>query len=68
MTLAWQFAFLVIASDPGRFRLMMLPAVFEKFSYGIAILFLYVHRRVHTLILRSAVIDLILGMWFVLAF
>ncbi len=68
VTLAWQIAFLVIASNPSHFRLMMLPAVFEKFSYGIAILFLYAQQRVHTLILGSAVIDLILGILFVLAF
>lgn len=68
VTLAWQMAFLVIASNPSRFRLMMLPAVFEKFSYGLAILFLYAQQRVHTLILGSAVIDLLLGTLFVLAF
>jgi hypothetical protein len=30
VTLAWQIAFLVVASNPGRFRLMMLPAVVEN--------------------------------------
>lgn len=68
VTLAWQIAFLVIASNPGRFRLLMLPAVMEKFSYGIAVLFLYAQQRVNMLILSSAVIDLILGILFVLAF
>ena len=68
VTLAWQFAFLMIASNPSRFRLMMLPVVVEKLSYGIAVLFLYSQQRVNTLILSSAVIDLILGILFVLAF
>src|SRR5262249_25417290 len=30
ITVAWQFAFLVIGTNPGRFRLMMLPAIAEK--------------------------------------
>jgi hypothetical protein len=33
VTLAWQLAFLVIALDPVRDRLLMLPAMFEKFSF-----------------------------------
>ncbi len=68
VTLAWQIAFLVIASNPRRFRLMMLPAVVEKFSYGVAILFLYSQQRVSDLIMGSAVIDLVLGVLFALAF
>ena len=34
--LAWQLAFIVIARDPLRFRTMMLPSAFEKFSFGTA--------------------------------
>lgn len=68
VTLAWQIAFLVIASNPSRFRLMMLPAVVEKLSYVIAILFLYSQQRVPALIMGTAAIDLILGILFVLAF
>src|ERR1700687_1448365 len=33
--LAWQVAFFVIARDPVRFRLMIIPAVIEKFGYGL---------------------------------
>ena len=36
VTLAWQFAFLVIGRDPARFRPMMLPAMLEK-ATGIAL-------------------------------
>ena len=68
VTLAWQIAFLVIASNPSRFRLMMLPAVVEKLSYGIAMLFLYSQQRVISLVMGFAAIDLILGILFVLAF
>lgn len=30
--LAWQIAFLVIAQDPVKYRLMMIPSMVEKFS------------------------------------
>ena len=30
VAVAWQFAFLVIARDPARYRLLMIPAVLEK--------------------------------------
>ncbi|MGH7594742.1 MAG: hypothetical protein ACREOI_00225 [bacterium] len=68
VTLAWQIAFLVIASNPSRFRLMMLPAVVEKLSYVIAILFLYSQQRVVAIVIGFAAIDLILGILFMLAF
>ncbi len=38
--LAWQFAFFVIATDPVRYRPLMIPSVVEKFSYGIAVVIL----------------------------
>ena len=41
VTLAWQFMFLVIASDPLRFRLAMLPAFLEKAGFVVAICVLY---------------------------
>ena len=68
VTLAWQIAFLVIASNPGRFRLMMLPAIFEKLNYVVAIAFLYSQERVAALAMGFAAVDLVLGILFVLAF
>ena len=41
VTLAWQIAFVFIARDPLRFRPLMIPSVFEKFSFGIAMLVLF---------------------------
>lgn len=32
--LAWQAAFLIIATDPARFRPIMIAAILEKFSYA----------------------------------
>ena len=68
VTLAWQFAFLVIGSDPGRFRALMLPSMAEKFVYVATLLVLYAQRR---MTLSQAVVgvpDLALGVLFVIAF
>src|SRR4051812_16655790 len=46
VTLAWQVLFLVIASDPVRYRGAMLPALLEKASFAVAIPLLYAAGRV----------------------
>ncbi|HLW84614.1 MAG TPA: hypothetical protein VKR60_05315 [Candidatus Sulfotelmatobacter sp.] len=68
VALAWQFAFFVIARDPVRFRLMMIPSVIEKFSYSGALIVLYVQRRLHPTDLVFAGTDLLLGILFLVAF
>jgi hypothetical protein len=66
--LAWQFVFLVIARDPVRFRLMMIPSVIEKFGYGASLLVLYFQQRIHPSDLVFAGVDTLLGVLFLLAF
>ena len=68
VTLAWQFMFLVIASDPVRFRLAMLPAIFEKAGFAVAITILFALSRVAALWLVLASIDAVLGILFVVSF
>ena len=66
--LAWQFAFIVIARDPVRFRAMMIPSVFEKFSFAVAQTVLYVQHRLHPPDLFLGGIDGLLGVLFLVAF
>jgi len=66
--LAWQFAFLVISRDPSRYRLLMLPSIFEKFSYGIAVAILVQQGRMHPNDLVFGGIDLLFGLLFVIAY
>jgi hypothetical protein len=66
--LAWQIAFLVVASDPQRFRPMMIPSMFEKFSYATALAVLFAQHRVETVQLISGSLDALLGILFVMAF
>lgn len=68
VALAWQVLFLVLARDPVRYRLMMLPAILEKLSFGVAVWVLFLQRRVAMPVLGPASIDLVLAGLFALAF
>jgi hypothetical protein len=66
--LAWQFAFLVIAQDPVRFRWMMLPSMLEKFGYAISLTALYLEGRLHASDMAIGMVDLVFGVLFVVGF
>jgi hypothetical protein len=66
--LAWQVMFLVIARDPARYRPCMLPSMLEKFSFGLAAPVLFGLGRLSASMLAAAMVDLILGTLFVIAY
>jgi hypothetical protein len=66
--LAWQIAFLIIATNPVRFRPLMISCMVEKFSYGAALTVLYLQHRLHASDLTFGAVDLLFGVLFVLAF
>lgn len=66
--LSWQFAFFFIAKDPVRHRPLMIPSMFEKFSYGAAVLILTMQGRMHSSDLVFGGVDLLLGVLFVIAY
>jgi hypothetical protein len=68
VTVAWQVLFLVLASDPVRYRIMMVPAIIEKVSFGFAVIVLFAGERVSSMILLFACIDLVLAVLFLSAF
>src|SRR5215831_4415524 len=68
VTLAWQVAFLIIASDPLRFRQLMIPAILEKLAYSIPLLILISGKRTSRNDLVFAGIDLLLCFLFALAY
>jgi hypothetical protein len=65
--LAWQIAFLCIAQDPVRLRLMMIPSVIEKVTYCTAVITLVMQGRTNQRDLVFAATDLTLGILFVAA-
>ena len=66
--LAWQIAFFFIAQDPLRHRPLMIPSMFEKFSYGTAVVLLVLQGRMHSSDLVFGAVDLLLGLLFVVAY
>jgi hypothetical protein len=67
VALAWQVAFLIISRDPVRYRPLMIPCMLEKFIFGIATVALFMAGDTSAQMFGAAVIDLILGAFFVLS-
>jgi hypothetical protein len=65
--LAWQIAFLVIAQDPVKYRMMMIPSMVEKFSYAVAVVILVMQGRTNPRDFVFAATDGLLGVLFVAA-
>lgn len=68
VALAWQVVFLIVARDPVRYRLLMIPSVLEKAAFGLAAVVLYLQGRLAATVLGAGVVDLVLGLLFVIAF
>ena len=68
VAIAWQIAFLIIGSNPARFRLLMLPSVVEKFGYVVTVAVLQGQARISSADVLTAVPDAILGILFAAAF
>jgi hypothetical protein len=69
VTLAWQVAFLVIASDPVRHRTFMLVAILEKFLYVGTMIALYLRGQLLPAQAAAIIVpDALLGVLFVVAF
>jgi hypothetical protein len=68
VAVAWQIAFLILAGDPVRYRLMIIPSILEKVSFGVAVVILYVQQRLATLVLGFGLVDLVWAALFVAAY
>lgn len=68
VTLAWQIAFLIMSTDPLRYRPLLVAAMIEKGSYAIAACWLFALGRIPTVVLGAGVMDLMLGLLFVAAY
>lgn len=66
--LAWQLAFCFIATDPVRYRPLMIPSVLEKATYAIAIVTLVLQGRTHSSDLVFVCTDSLLGILFVISY
>ena len=68
VALVWQIAFLVISTDPVRFRPLMIAAILEKVAYAVPLLILISVKRTSPNDLVFAAIDLLLCGLFVSAY
>ena len=68
VAIAWQIAFLVIGSNPARFRLLMIPSSVEKLGYVVTVAVLHGQARISSADAAAAVPDAILGILFAAAF
>jgi vacuolar-type H+-ATPase subunit I/STV1 len=66
--LAWQVAFMIIATNPARFRPLMIAGILNKFSYAAALTVLYLQQRLRASDLTFGGVDLLLGVLFVIAY
>ena len=68
VTFAWQVAFLIIATDPARYRMLMLAAMLEKFPFTLAMIVLFLRGNVGETAFVFGLIDGVLGVLFLVAY
>lgn len=68
VALAWQIFFLIIARDPVRYRLAIIPAILEKIAFGAAAVALYLQGRLTVPVLGAGLVDLLFALLFFVAF
>ena len=68
VALVWQIAFLMIGTDPARFRPLMIPAMLEKFSYVSTLIVFYAQSRIPSIDFQPAIPDGLIGVLFIAAF
>ena len=68
VTMAWQIAFLVIGSNPARFRPLMIAGIIEKLGYVATVAVLHAHGRISSADVAAAVPDAFLAALFGIAF
>jgi hypothetical protein len=68
VTLAWQILFLILGTDPARYRPMMIPSIVEKLSFIMAMFILLLCGLVKVSQAVTALPDVILVVLFFIAF
>jgi hypothetical protein len=66
--LAFQILFLILATDPVRFRPMIIPSILEKVSYGTAVMVLFLQHRMALPTFALSMLDWVFAVLFVIAY
>lgn len=64
----WQLVFVLIATDPARYRPLMLLAVLEKLAYTVPVVILHLRGEVPKSTVSLALVDPLLGVFFFAAY
>jgi hypothetical protein len=68
LALVWQPVFVLIATNPMRYRPIMPIAIFEKFVYTVPVLILYSQGKLAANVLGPSLVDPIFGLLFLAAY
>lgn len=68
VTAAWQILYLLISTDPIRYRPVMIPPLFAKGSFVVAAVILFGQGRMPVTTLGASMIDLLLVVLFIVAY
>jgi len=66
--LAWQLLFLVLSSDPAKYRAMILPSIAEKISFGVALVILRFEHRIAASTMLVGSVDWVFAFLFLAAY
>jgi hypothetical protein len=66
--LAWQVLFLMLSTDPVRYRAMILPSILEKVTWGIALIVLFLQGRLALTTFAIGSVDWIFAFLFLAAY
>jgi hypothetical protein len=68
VTAAWQILYLLVSTNPVRYRPVMIPPILAKGSFVIAVTLLFLEGRVPLTMLGASMIDLVLLILFLVAY
>ena len=66
--IAWQILFFILATDPIKYRAMMIPSILEKTGYPLALIFLHLHNRIAPRMFALGSLDWIFLILFAIAY
>lgn len=68
VALAFQVLFIIISFDLAKYRMAIIPCFIEKFAFAVPVIILFSQSRVSDTIFWAGIMDLILGILFVIVF
>jgi hypothetical protein len=66
--IAWQVLFFILATDPIKYRAMMIPSMLEKIGYPVALIFLHFQHRIAPRMFALGSVDWLFLILFAIAY